>query len=68
MKRILSERNLVVILFITALTVFSLAREDAKKAEQLFHNNSIGSSLLSSPKQTSSTTVSGDRPEIRDHK
>ena len=68
MKRILSERNLVVILFITALTVFSLAREDAKKAEQLFHNNSIGSSLLASPKQTSSTNVKRDQPEIINHK
>ena len=64
MKRILSERNLVVILFITALTVFSLAREDSKKAEQLFHNNSTGSSLLASPKQTSGITVSRDQPEI----
>jgi hypothetical protein len=68
MKRILSERNLVVILFITALTVFSLAREDAKKAEQLFHNNSTGSSLLASPKQTSSTAVNREQAEIINHK
>jgi len=68
MKRILSERNLVVILFITALTVFSLAREDAKKAEKLFNNSSIGSSLLTTPKQTSSTNVNRDQPEITNHK
>ena len=35
MKKILSERNLVVVLFIAALTIFSFAQEDAKKAEKL---------------------------------
>jgi hypothetical protein len=51
MKKILSERNLVVVLFIAALTIFSFAQEDAKKAEKL--NNTDGvSSLLPSPKQT----------------
>ena len=38
MRKILSERNLVVILFIAALTIFSFAQEDAKKAEKMNHN------------------------------
>ena len=53
MRKVLSERNWVVILFITALIVFSFAQEDAKKAEKLYQPNSTASSLLSPPKQTS---------------
>jgi hypothetical protein len=53
MRKILSERNWVVILFITALIVFSLAQEDAKKAEKLYQHNSTASSLLAPPEQTS---------------
>ena len=53
MRKVLSERNWVVILFITALIVFSFAQEDAKKAEKLYQHNSTASSLLARPKQTS---------------
>jgi hypothetical protein len=53
MRKLLSERNWVVILFITALTVFSFAQEDAKKAEKLYPHNSTASSLLNASKQTS---------------
>jgi len=53
MRKVLSERNWVVILFITALIVFSFAQEDAKKAEKLYQNNSTASSLLAPLKQTS---------------
>jgi hypothetical protein len=35
MKRILSERNIVVILFIMVLASFSLAQEDVKKMEKM---------------------------------
>lgn len=52
MKKILSERNLVVVLFIAALTIFSFAQEDAKKAEKLNNKTSTVSTLLASPKQT----------------
>lgn len=55
MKRILSERSLVVILFLAALTVFSFAREDAKKLEQFNHSNRA-SSLLPVPEQTAAKT------------
>lgn len=56
MKKILSERNLVVVLFIAALTIFSFAQEDAKKAEKL-NNTAAVSSLLPSPKQTAGNTI-----------
>ena len=36
MKRILSERNLVVVLFVMVLITFSLAQEDSKKMEKMY--------------------------------
>ena len=36
MRSILSERNLVVVLFVMVLVTFSLAHEDTKKMEQIF--------------------------------
>ncbi len=36
MKRILSENNIVVILFVMVLITFSLAQEDSKKMEKLY--------------------------------
>jgi hypothetical protein len=62
MKKILSERNLVVVLFIAALTIFSFAREDAKKAEKLNHDTVTASSLLVSPKQTAGNIAPKDAP------
>jgi hypothetical protein len=61
MKKILSERNLVVVLFIAALTVFSFAQEDAKKAEKL-NNTAAVSSLLPSPKQTAGNNTDVEKP------
>jgi len=34
MKRILSEKNLVIMLFVMVFVIFSLAHEDSKKMEQ----------------------------------
>lgn len=62
MKKILSERNLVVVLFIAALTIFSFAQEDAKKAEKLNRDSSNVSSFLVSPKQTASNINPVDGP------
>jgi len=48
MKRlVLSERNLVVVLFVMVLVIFSLAQEDTKKIEKLYldTNSSSASSL-----------------------
>jgi hypothetical protein len=36
MKSILSEKNIVVILFIMVVITFSFAQEDSKKIEQLY--------------------------------
>jgi hypothetical protein len=36
MKAILSERNLVIVLFVMVLITFSLAQEDSKKMEKMF--------------------------------
>jgi hypothetical protein len=36
MRSILSERNIVVLLFVLVLITFSLAHEDTKKMEQLY--------------------------------
>ena len=36
MKPILSERNIVVVLFVLVLITFSLAQEDSKKMEQMY--------------------------------
>ena len=62
MKKILSERNIVVYLFIAALTVFSFAQEDAKKVEKLNQNTLNVSSLLPAPKQTAATVTDVEKP------
>lgn len=36
MKQILSEKNVVVILFVMVLITFSLAQEDSRKMEKLY--------------------------------
>lgn len=36
MKAILSERNIVVVLFIMVLVTFSLAQEDSKKIDKMY--------------------------------
>lgn len=36
MRSILSERNVVVVLFVMVLITFSLAQEDTKKMEQIY--------------------------------
>ena len=36
MKRILSEKNIAAMLFVTALVVFALAQQDARKMEEKY--------------------------------
>ena len=36
MKAFFTERNIVIILFVTVLVTFSLAQEDSKKVEKLY--------------------------------
>lgn len=64
MRKILSERNIVVILFIVALVVFSFAQEDAKKVEKNFLDADAGDHLITAPKQTAGNITSGDKPVI----
>ncbi len=59
MKKIFSERNFVIFLFVMAFVVFSFAQEDAKKVEKMYQNAGVpGSSLISSPKQTAGNSES----------
>lgn len=44
MKTILSEKNLVVLLFVLVLVTFSLAHEDTKKMEYLNYGSSAPAS------------------------
>ena len=51
MKPFLSEKNLVVILFVSVLIIFALAQEDSKKMEKAYIglNASASSVLVSLP-------------------
>ena len=63
MKKILSERNFVVILFVVTLVVFSFAQEDAKKVEKMYLNtDASASSLITPPKQTAGNITTGEMP------
>jgi hypothetical protein len=42
MRAILSERNLVIVLFVMVLITFSLAQEDSKKMEKMYTGVSSG--------------------------
>ena len=42
MKTILSEKNIVVILFVMVLITFSLAQEDSKKMEKMYSGITAG--------------------------
>lgn len=48
MKAILSERNIVVVLFVLVLITFSLAQEDSKKIEKMYTgvNTTTSSSMI----------------------
>jgi hypothetical protein len=45
MKRILSEKNIVVILFVMVLITFSLAQEDTKKIEKMYFGGTIATAV-----------------------
>ena len=47
MRRILSEKNIVIILFVMVLITFSLAQEDSRKMEKMYSGiNSTAASQL----------------------
>ncbi len=65
MKKILSEKNFVVFLFIVAFVVFTLAQEDAKKVEKMYLNAAAsGPSLIKPSKQTAGNIIADDKPAI----
>ena len=55
MKALLSERNLVIVLFVMVLITFSLAQEDSKKMEKMFSGSQTAtvSNMLASQIHTS---------------
>lgn len=57
MKAILSERNLVVLLFVMVLVTFSLAHEDTKKMESLYNR---------APNTPAAATSEIKKPELKD--
>jgi hypothetical protein len=51
MKSILSERNIVVVLFVLVLITFSLAQEDSKKMEKMY----TGTNIYNTPRMAVTT-------------
>lgn len=51
MRSILSEKNLVVILFVMVLITFSFAQEDSKKMESVYPGTVTGSGLKSNSEE-----------------
>ncbi len=45
MRSILSERNIVAVLFVMVFVTFSLAHEDTKKYEQIYHGTNTTATL-----------------------
>ncbi|MBL7739524.1 MAG: hypothetical protein JNK14_09910 [Chitinophagaceae bacterium] len=46
MRRILSEKNLVVLLFILVIITFSFAQEDTKRIDKMFEETTSGAASL----------------------
>lgn len=64
MRRILSERNLVVILFVLALIVFVFAHRETKQMEMLYMEEGAAISTLSTPHQPLTKMEAGALPEL----
>jgi hypothetical protein len=60
MRKILSERNFVIVLFVMAFVIFSLAQEDAKKVEKMYQGNTNASTLMPAPRQTAAIPETGN--------
>jgi hypothetical protein len=63
-KLLLSERNLVVVLFIMVLVIFSLAQEDTKKIENKYRDtySTSTSSLVSTDSKLNEKTGENKKP------
>ena len=64
MRRILSERNLVVILFVLALIVFVFAHRDTKQMEMLYMEEGTAISTLSTPHEPLTKAEAGSLPKL----
>ena len=60
MKRILSEKNLVVVLFVLVLITFAFAQEDTKKMERAYAGINASVTSYFVPLQKTSQKVSED--------
>ena len=66
MRKILSERNLVVVLFVVAVVVFYYAQEDVKRAEQMNLNaDATSPSLISPARQTAGNKVVPEKTTVK---
>jgi hypothetical protein len=61
MRSLLSERNIVVILFVMVLITFSLAQEDSRKMErlQIIQSNTDAAQILTPKPENKITRTSG---------
>jgi len=64
MRRILSERNLVVILFVLALIVFVFAHRDTRQMEMLYMKDGAAISTLSAPHEPLTKTEASALPKL----
>lgn len=64
MRRILSERNLVVILFFLALFVFVFAHRDTKKLEMMYMGEEAGISTFSTLHEPLAKVEAGSLPKV----
>jgi hypothetical protein len=64
MRRILSERNLVVILFFLALIVFVFAHRDTKQMEMLYMEKGATISTLSAPHEPLAKVEASPLPKL----
>ncbi len=66
MRKFLSERNFVVVLFVVAFVVFYFAQEDAKKVEHRYMNAGTTSpSFVPSSQQTAGNTITPDKETVK---
>jgi len=64
MRRILSERNLVVILFVIALVAFVFAHRDTRQMEILYMEEGTSISTFSIPHEPLTKVEAGSLPEF----
>jgi hypothetical protein len=65
-RRILSEKNLAVVLFVMVLVIFSLAQEDTKKIEKMYlDTNASATSQNESKSPAAKTKIAEDRNGIQ---